>query len=1606
MRNERYRIIDEIGEGYYARVVRAWDRQRGSEVAIKYAKPFEDARMKIHHEFSVLAKLNHPNVVKVFDFEDWGKNPYFTSEYVPGPPITEFFKNRSLAELPNIMYQLLAGLASIHAQGYLHLDLKPDNILVIAKQTYLKILDLGFAELMSEKSTPAGTIGYLAPELLGGGRVDYRADLYSIGVILYEIYTGRPPFDLKSPISTLKDQLSGKIPEPVEVNPKLRPRINSLIMRLLSPDPMARPSTCHELFAEFEATFRRRGKRKKKQVVLPEMSGVIFSPGIIGREEEIARFEKILPIKGCVTYALVGDNGFGKSTLINHFSFNVQLERIENLKYIPSHGCPSLFQRLIEHLSLDIKNSRPDNRLITYEAVFRSLKEDLPFALIIDDAQALSQSDLEILRYITFGFCEDDPFLLLIAGEHGEWESIVESLKDVHWIHLGPFDRSLVEEILSKMFGVIINPHWLSSWIYQKTGGHPREIIDVVNLAFKIGAMKFVRGGWEYDPVRLEALESPESLIEPTIDSLSDRLKFAVEALMVSSSPVPLSALYLALRGEEIDLGKEFKRLWFIEEVKTPTGSAFRIRGEGLRWKMVEGLAKKKRSDTAAGILKAMEKISKDDGKERIFILADLAVEAHLLRKIRTYCKKAAQIAYDDFLFDRALGYYNVLQEVGEAGVDEAIGDCYWNLGNSSQALEYYNRVSDSVDILIKRSCCLRNLDRFEEALEVLSLCRTPDPKVLVEKGAIEVGLGRFEQAEADLQKGIALVSKNRKDKVSYFRGLYYLAQLYLERHDLEKAEKMVRKAIDAGKKTEPGHQASALLLLNNIMQELGDQDGFEQTIKEASQIINEYGLISLKRFILERKMHLSHHAGDIDNSIRYARESLTIWERVGDQRGIIRALLMEGITVAYTLDIEEALVLFNRALRLAGDKADLKANALHNLSWLHYQIYDLEKAEELIDQSIAIFNSLDEKTFLPSSLALKSNILIKKGNTDDARDILSRCSDLGLPTKKARINLYITLGEFKKAKELLEECSDLDPDFIDLVELKILAARISVGTEGLQHGIDALQELIHMVSRTKYTLCYLWLRLEQVQMIIRNGGYHYLKEFKQSLEKIEDLIRDKDLAEIKRIVSSLREEAFSNLIDKGVKPEIGEVLRKLAEAVNLYMGGVGIFEEILDILIEASRAERGIIFLKGQSDLRIAAGRGIDRETINDARDFSTSIIKEVSSKPMLSNDAQNDEVLRERRSVQLNKIRSMIAAPLIVNNRPIGAIYLDSRVTANLFSDEHLHLLIGVAPLISSLIEKSNLIMELRSKATSPILDINDVLLKTDSKTMERIYEVIELVAGSNSTVLLQGETGVGKGILARLIHEKSRLKGNFVSVNCATLPETLFESEVFGYKKGAFTDARRDKPGLIEEADNGTLFLDEVTAIPVAAQAKLLQVLEEGRFRRLGETELKRCNIRLICATNLDIEEEVDSGKFRGDLLYRINAFHIKIPPLRHRPEDIEPLSRFLLTKLSQLEGKDIEGMTDDAVDVLVSYPWPGNIRELSNIIQRAVILARGKYLTGQDFENLLSNKTVKQKIIDILRDSSTIEEAADKLNVSRRTLYRMLSKYDINRKKLKS
>jgi len=387
----------------------------------------------------------------------------------------------------------------------------------------------------------------------------------------------------------------------------------------------------------------------------------------------------------------------------------------------------------------------------------------------------------------------------------------------------------------------------------------------------------------------------------------------------------------------------------------------------------------------------------------------------------------------------------------------------------------------------------------------------------------------------------------------------------------------------------------------------------------------------------------------------------------------------------------------------------------------------------------------------------------------------------------------------------------------------------------------------------------------------------------------------------------------------------------------------------------------------------------------------------------------------------------------PIILNKKTIGLLGVEISPFDDEESGDFTAFLTVITAMISQAVkvqseiagEKEKLIEETShlQKKLREKYDFGNLI--GNSGSMREIYAQIAQVARSNATVLLRGESGTGKELIANALHYNSlRTKKPFIKVNCAALPDTLIESELFGYEKGAFSGANQRKKGRFESAEDGTLFLDEIGYLPAPTQIKLLRVLQEREFERLGGTETIKVNVRLVAATNKNLEKEIADGKFREDLFYRFNVFTIFLPPLRERKSDILLLAEHFLEKYGRVHDKRIRRISTPAIDMLTAYHYPGNVRELENAIERAVLVCDENVIHGHHLPPTLQTAEVSDTVTkltlnsavaaferDLIQDAlkttrGNCSQAAILLNTTERIINYKISKYKINPKRFRN
>lgn len=408
----------------------------------------------------------------------------------------------------------------------------------------------------------------------------------------------------------------------------------------------------------------------------------------------------------------------------------------------------------------------------------------------------------------------------------------------------------------------------------------------------------------------------------------------------------------------------------------------------------------------------------------------------------------------------------------------------------------------------------------------------------------------------------------------------------------------------------------------------------------------------------------------------------------------------------------------------------------------------------------------------------------------------------------------------------------------------------------------------------------------------------------------------------------------------------------------------------LLELIFEVLPAERGAILLIEEDGKEFATVFGLDKlrgpdHTIPVSRTVADQVLTEGIA--LLSNDVSENQATSTSNSLVSSETKSLLCVPLMLYEKPLGLIYFDTSNPSASFDKDHLQLVAAVAGLAAIALDNARRFewLEQENQRLRDALEIEHNMVG-ESAPMRQVYQTIARVAPTAATVLITGESGTGKELATRAIHLNSTRKERpFVAVNCAALTESLLESELFGHEKGAFTGAISQRKGKLETAHGGTLFLDEVGEMSQMLQVKLLRVLQEREFERVGGTKTIKVDIRLVAATNRDLQEAVKQGAFRQDLFYRLNVVALNMPPLRERREDIPLLASYFVAKYSQKCNRKVVGLSPEARTRLVNYDWPGNVRELENTIERAVVLGTSDRILAEDLpESMLEIESAEK------------------------------------------
>ncbi len=1516
-------------------VYRVLDLEQGQNCALKILNAMVDQKAvhrRFHREFQVLNRFQHPRLVRTFAWGFAEERPYFTMEYLPGKTLEKIIVDHALlgqfrtSYFFVLMQQIVEGLAYIHAQGAVHRDLKPSNIMVLETEEGIEttILDLGLAKFrhlhsvsITQTGATLGTAEYMSPEQGKGLWVDHRSDLYSLGVILYEMFLGAPPFSGQNPVSVIMKHIRESPPPMVEAPAQTQ----QIVLKLLAKEPVDRYQSAEEVVQALNGVASSSfvlSDDEQRDVPLK-----VMRPQFVGRESEMKTLRAMLRDVQAGEQRVVlisGEAGVGKSRVVEELLGDALIHDFLCLKGAGREEGGQIYGALIDafrgttDLVAELPDSLETDKFSVMERwlqLLKRLRQKQPIVLCLEDIQWLDELSLEFLQYVLRD-PEPCPLLLCLTCQGSNRESIPKEIENfIHGnefseairIQLKNLPREEVGYLAASMFGERSIPPDALQPLFRETGGQPLFVVEAVRTLVHADVVRQnVYGDWEWG-------EFPETLLSDDISEVLNRRITALSAVQrqvmeyacVFLNDFSFELLAAIWLGDELEL---------VDVLDSLIAEGLLITyGDEERYRFSQGLYRRATYDRMQDVRRrllhreignALDKM--EDAEELTEELADHFAAAGEQDKAVKYMRLSGKKALKKHAYLRALRRFEAVQQADDA----------------------FESHADEIDFLCDYADVLRYCGQYNRALEFLDEAKAllPDDRndlkarILNREGGIHSVLQHREIAEEYMLKALQLYRElgDFDGEIQALGGLAYLCDVS-GRH--EEAIVYMRREIE--KRHMLGDPPKDVFIQGREGQAALMGFRFETAkahLKAAVKTSQQLGLEHYRIGALNLLQRVYFYLGDLHRSEAVCKEVIGEWQK----RGFIHW---------------EA------------------ANFLW-LGELALERGDFAGALEYAETSIERFLQTPRKDYIYRAYAIAATAAAKMGDTE------------------------IALEWAEKASEGTQQTSGMYTGILPLVHCGIgvalaQAGRITEAEEAFEQAIECRRESKgdHW-ARALLMAGEFYLQRDDVPK-----AQAHLKAAKQAFKEME---MSYFLEKTQVLLNQLRESSRGEDAVSGsgiLSVDRWRLLYNVSRELTTERDAKVLLDRILGNLLAVYAAERVLVAIKNETPkgFIVDAVRYYNVEA-DDAEALSQGIIRSVieTNEPVLSMDAQTDKRLNQYQSVIDYHLRSVLCVPVFhFNEGVIGALYVDHRGIGNAFSEEDQTFLQAFANLVGVALVNARMYARVEEKAqylqqeVEKRYQLGDMVGQSDA--MQRIYQLIETAAKSDIPVLVQGETGTGKELAARAIHYNSTRKDQrFLSQNCATLSPELLQSELFGHKKGAFTGATEDHKGIFEAANGGTVLLDEIADAPPQLQRSLLRVLQEGEIRRVGETEDREVDVRIIAATNRDLKKEVGKGSFREDLYYRLQGIQIDMPPLRERIEDVPVLAEHLLIRAKEDANKSVGGLTVGTIRVLTSYDWPGNVRELKNKIQLAVALAEEE----GDITPDLFSETVEQEFQGYLQD----------------------------------
>lgn len=1550
---ERYSIVRLLSESGARRVWLATDELYGHQVVLK--GEYTNIPTEIRQEFSRLTGCPHPRLPRAFDL---GHTPhehqgfshplhYFTQEWIPGEPLTRAGAALDPATVSRFAREVLELIAFLHQRQWTRLDLKPEHFL-FSEQGW-RLIDLDQAQVDAPLSSPEyhGTLAYLAPEVFDGHPGGPQADLYSLGAILYEVLSGRPPQLKGQTLEEIRQHLEGRAIPPLPPEWAQRdPKLVDLVSRLLSPVPSLRPVSAEDAFHDLEPS-----RPWQQSCPLPE--GPMLGQDHSRISIETARREASIEKGG--GWVVVAPPRGGRSRFLRSLIHDWQVEGLPAIYLAPverQRGLPlsqtllSFLERLVgcpsaagtppdglaetpQYQELRDRWVASQTRQIIQAAQRVCKKWEMPVPIAIDDVEDLDDLSTQVLERLMSRL--PDSGLFLVVGWNGD-RAAPTWLRAQPQLVLAPLAGTEMRCLVEDAMGPGVLSADALARLTRMSQGRPGW------------AREALQRRWQNPEFDLETWSPQDSagMATALLAPLSPDARALAQCLAVLDMNASLDLLQIV---RQVDFNAAALGELVYSGLLLERGTAdavtrhYSFHHEPERRAIEASIDPERRRGLHLRIAEALEQQALVDGTSQPADIARHFLAAEASAGAIPYLQRAAEVAKAALRLEEAAQHLTALLALSPHGAAHRaslllqLGEAHLDAGNLSKARAALQEALQGT-----------HQDAHQDALQ-----------------------DAHQDAHQDRPETQCRLTPTRQAQAlgSLGRTHLLMGALSEARQKLEAALKV------SGAQSHPGDRIRWWQQLAWVGLELGDSPAAITALQHArDEGLPEKSRLEVDQIHLESSLELRAWAAP-EQLVEALERGLTSAHGLGYRKGALKLLNAQVQAFRIRGELERIPASLEQLIRLAREDFDLhrEATATHNLGLLYQSQGDSPAALAQFEAAARLYHTLGNGLKELLNHQECAGILLEHGRMERAGAVLERTRTLLEALAEAQgdaqqpasekpvllqrlleLRLCLKRGQFTGIESELKE---LERQFEALGEGRLaLESRHDRMTVALAEGrtrdvLKLLSPLIDTVPNADTQT--LWAKMHGLAMEAHRRltpeSAPGVQPAAQPVGRDAHESREGGTAPVVRLQDQAPPSSNPSPI-LGLDPLTAEAewLTELRHLLSVAGEGEALAAELAS-MVGRRMSGRGLVFLFEGHRPMIARSYRMIPEQFDD---ISSTIIDRVreSRQPLSCPDVLADMTLGGLKSLRAARVRSVLCHPILRDNACLGVVYVDHLDVGKVSTPQASVLVRTVAELASELLGAS-----LRRQVSSSLEDARFGLVGS-SPPMQRLQARLKALAESRDpdlVILLLGETGTGKTVIARTLHHQgTRREGPFVPVNAAAIPDTLFESLMFGHARGAFTGAHTNQPGWFELARGGTLFLDEVGELPLLQQPRLLESLGGNRvFRRLGDAREQAVDLHLICATNRNLKEAAAAGNFRQDLLRRIQINTCLVPSLRDRGKgDIHLLATHLLHTYLIRQGllpsdspiPDLSRFfSRPALDFLYRYDWPWNVSELENLFR---------------------------------------------------------------------